>query len=435
MDLILAFIVFMVVMVLAVIKDFSVIIALLVGLVLFMAVGMKRKFTFKELCTMSTVGLKESLIVIEVMAIIGVLTAVWRVSNTITIFVYYGMQIIQPSIFLMVAFLLACLLSYGIGTSFGVAGTIGVIFMTLARSGGVDPVITAGVLMSGIYFGDRCSPVSSSANLVAAVTGTKIFDNVKLMMKTGMPAFILCCVVYTVVSVKNPIAYVDEGVIATFEEEFVLSLWSFVPAIIMIILPLLKLSVLHSMGISITSGILIAWLVVGVPFVDIIKTCIFGYEAAGTGFASLLNGGGLLSMTEIIVILIISCMYSGIFNGTKMLESLQAQLNKACTKIGRFSVMIIMSIVTAALFCNQTIATLMCSDLLKKPYEDLGATKEELAIDMENSVILLGCLIPWGIGWAVPMAIFGEGVASLPWAVYMYMVPILTWVSKRKNDR
>ena len=76
----------------------------------------------------------------------------------------------MPPIFLIVTFALCCLLSYAIGTSFGIAGTVGVIFIALARSGGVDPVIAAGVIMSGVYFGDRCSPVSSSANMVAGIT-------------------------------------------------------------------------------------------------------------------------------------------------------------------------------------------------------------------------------------------------------------------------
>ena len=94
-------------------------------------------------------------------------------------------------------------------------------------------------------------------------------------------------------------------------------------------------------------------------------------------------------MIEIVVILIISSTYSGIFNGTGILLSLQDKLAKACTKIGRFAVMVCMSIGISAIFCNQTIGTLMCCDLMKQPYIDGGGTLEELAIDMENSVILI----------------------------------------------
>ena len=180
--LLIAFLVFLISMVVAILTGYSMIIALLIGLIAFSAAAAGKGYGLKSLGSMALEGARGSLIVIEVMCVIGFVTASWRVSGTITIFVYYGMKIITPALFLLIAFLLSCLLSYALGTSFGVAGTVGVIFMTLARSGGVDPVITAGVLMSGVYFGDRGSPVSSSANMVAGITGTKTFDNVKLMM-------------------------------------------------------------------------------------------------------------------------------------------------------------------------------------------------------------------------------------------------------------
>ena len=93
-------------------------------------------------------------------------------------------------------------------------------------------------------------------------------------------------------------------------------------------------------------------------------------------------------MLEIVFILLISSSYSGIFSGTGLLDELQEKLSRACTRFGRFTVMLMMSIVTAAVFCNQTIATLMCCDLLKKPYLEGGsdaASMTELAIDMENT--------------------------------------------------
>lgn len=431
MDLILAFSFFMAVMVSAIVFDFSMIIALLAGLAAFIIVGKRQGHSVQSLAKMGLEGAKDSLIVVEVMAVIGFVTASWRVSGTITIFVYYGMKLISPSWFLVIAFLLSCLLSYALGTSFGVSGTVGVIFMALARSGGVDPVLTAGVLMSGVYFGDRCSPVSSSATLVAGITDTKIYDNVKEMVKTSFTAFVIALGVYVFFSLRNPISHVDSDLMQAFQDEFNLSIWSFVPAVFMLILPLLKVSVLISMGISIGSGILVAWLVQGVPFAEILKICIVGYHASGNGLGAILNGGGLVSMLEIVVILLISSSYSGIFNGTGMLLSLQEKLGQACSKLGRFSVMIMLSIGSAAIFCNQTIASIVCADLLRKPYEDAGASNTELAIDIENSVILIACIIPWCIGCSVPRAFFGVSAACLPYAVYMYAVPITYFFLKR----
>lgn len=138
MDFFIAFGLFIVSMLAALLTGHSMIYALLVGLVLFLAVGIRRGFSLKALAHMGWGSIKDSLVVIEVMAIIGFITAAWRVSGTITIFVYYGMKVITPPLFLMITFLLSCLLSYALGTSFGVAGTVGVIFMALARSGGVS---------------------------------------------------------------------------------------------------------------------------------------------------------------------------------------------------------------------------------------------------------------------------------------------------------
>lgn len=432
MDLLIAFIIFIIVMVSAIIFDFSMIIALLVGLAAFMAVGAHRGYSLKAMAKMGFEGSRSSLIVIEVMCIIGFVTAAWRVSGTITVFVYYGMRIITPSLFLLITFLLATILSYALGTSFGVAGTVGVIFMALARSGGVDPVITAGVLMSGIYFGDRGSPVSSSANMVASVTETKIYDNVKQMMRTAAVPFVLTILVYTLLSFANPISHVDPELVTAFENEFMLSAWAFVPAVFIILLPLLKLGVIASMGTSIVSGILVAVFVQNVPLVEVIKICIMGYKAESGGLGEILNGGGLVSMLEIVVILLISSCYSGIFSGTGMLETLQEKLNQMCSRFGRYAVMLCMGLVSSMIFCNQTIATLICADILKKPYLDGGGSKEEMAIDMENSVILIACMIPWCIGCSVPLSFFGVGAECMRYAVYMYSVPIIYFFMKKR---
>ena len=432
MELFIAFGVFIAAMITAVVTGYSMIIALLIGLAAFLAVGKYRGFTLKSMAEMSKKGIVDSIVVIEVMLVIGALTAVWRASGTITIFVYYGMKIIMPPIFLIVTFVLACLLSYAIGTSFGIAGTVGVIFMALARSGGVDPVVAAGVIMSGIYFGDRCSPASSSANMVAGVTETKIYDNVKVMFKTALLPLIISLGIYSVLSVLNPISHVDKDMVSSFENEFVISPWAFVPAVIMIALPLFKVGVLKAMAASIASGILVACIVQKMAITEVLKICFVGYKADGGGIGAILNGGGIVSMVEIVGILIISGTYSGIFNGTGMLLSLQDKLGKACSKIGRFGVMVCMSIGISAIFCNQTIGTLMCCDLMKQPYLDGGGTKEELAIDMENSVILIACFIPWSIGCSVPLALLGADFTSLPFAVFMYLVPICYLFTKKK---
>ena len=200
MALIIAFLVFVVSMISCLVLGQSILIALVIGLFAFVAVGCTKGFSPGKVFTMAWHGVRDSLVVLEIMFMIGFITAIWRASGTITFFVYYGVKFVTPPLFVLLAFLMSCLLSYILGTSFSVSGTLGVILMALARSGGVDPLITAGAVMSGIYFGDRCSPASSSAILVANVTKTDLMDNVKYMHKTGLIAVLISTGIYAFLS-------------------------------------------------------------------------------------------------------------------------------------------------------------------------------------------------------------------------------------------
>ncbi|MBQ6389523.1 MAG: hypothetical protein IJH90_07830 [Mogibacterium sp.] len=424
-------IIFITCMVASIALGYSMIPALLVGLAIFVILGMRRGFTLEEIFRSGMESVKESAVVIKVITIIGLITAVWRISGTIPVFIYYGIRIITPSMFLVVTYLLACILSYALGTSFGVTGTLGVIFMALARSGGVNPVITAGVILSGVYFGDRGSPVASSAHLVAGVTRTDIMTNVKYMMKTCVIPVVLTLCIYAFLSVRNPIGDIDAGIIGSLEDTFSLSVIAFIPAVLMLILPLFRLAVTTSILVSAAAGAVIAYCVQGMPILDILKTCIMGYRSADAGLGAILNGGGVISMVEVVIILIISCAYSGIFSCTGMMEPVYAGLEKSCRKTGRFATCLIFGITGTILFCNQTITTLLCGDILSEPYRKTGGNKQELAIDIENSSIVAAGFIPWCLGCKVPLTFMGVGAEAIPYAVYLFLIPVCYLFTKR----
>lgn len=430
MNLIAGFSVFILAMIGCLVTGRTMVIALFIGLIVFTLVGHKKGYSYRELSEMGTHGLKDALVVVEVMFVIGFITALWRASGTIAFFVYYGIKMITPNLFIIITFALCCLLSYALGTSFGVAGTVGVIFMTLARSGGVSEIATAAAVMSGIYFGDRGSPVSSSAILVAAVTKTDILDNVKMMMKTGAAALGLCTVLYGIMSYLNPIHSVDEHFMQTLQSEFVISWWCMIPAAFMLILPLFHVQVLHAMLTSIASAILLSVFVQGMDVPSLLETMIFGYTSEGT-LGPIINGGGLTSMIEVVFVVAISCTYSGIFSGTDMLGGLQDKLKPVIGRIGRFGTMIVVSFVTLMMFCNQTIASMMCNDILAKPYEEAGASKTELAMDIENSVIVLSATVPWVLACSVPLGFMQVGYEIVPLSFFLYLIPICYGIQKK----
>ncbi len=149
--------------------------ALAFGYIVFFCYGRHCHLSVKELLTLSWQGRKTIRMVLIVFCLIGLITVTWRASGTIPFLVYQAGQFIRPNAFLLLTFLLNCMLSVLIGTSFGTAATMGVICMSIGNVMGCSPVLLSGAVLSGIYFGDRCSPLSTSALVVATITKTNLF--------------------------------------------------------------------------------------------------------------------------------------------------------------------------------------------------------------------------------------------------------------------
>lgn len=277
MDLIAAFAVFLAAMLFCLMKGFSLAWALLLALLLFFGLGLRRGYSAKALAKMAWGKMPRSMIVLRILFFIGILTGLWRSCGTIAFFIYYGIRAITPSLFILVAFLLTVLLSYALGTSFGVTSTAGVVLMALARAGGVNEAIAAGAILSGVYFGDRGAPTSSCASLVAALTETDLLSNVKRMFKTAALPYVLCLVIYTVLSLQNPITTVDETMLSALKESFDISFWTVIPAAIMIVLPFLRMPIRTAMAISGAVAFAVTAAVQHVSVWETLKICILGY--------------------------------------------------------------------------------------------------------------------------------------------------------------
>ena len=432
MDLLIAFLIFGTAMMLCVIwgTQYAMLVALSVGLVTFYTVARRRGFTKNQLLPMMKAGAKRGLIVVKIFVLIGLLTALWRSGGTITFFVYHGIRLIPPSWFVLAGFGLTCLLGYALGTSFGITGTVGVILMTLARSGGVPPALMAGVVLSGAYFGDRTSPASSCANLVATVTGTDIFKNVRGMLKSALVPMAVTTVIYAVLSPRYPLTAGDGSLLERIADNFDLSLWCAVPAVLMLILPLFKVKVRTAMGLSSAFAFLLTVTSQGLSLPAALKACVMGYVPADPVLADILSGGGLISMFTVSCIIILSSAYSGIFEGTRMLDGLQERLAVYCKKLSCCGVMSLMSAAVMCVFCNQTIGIMMIQQLLGPVYEKEGKSMDHMVQDMANTIVVMVALCPWCIACAVPLEMLGVGPVAILWAVLLYLLP-LWWIAVR----
>lgn len=401
--------------------------ALLGGVILFWVLGRRQGFTHRQLWEMAWKKCQKSLIVVEVIFLIGIITGLWRVGGTIPYCIVMGVKLVTPGLFLVVAFLLCVALSYVLGTSYGVSSTMGVILMALARSGGVDPIITAGVILSGVYFGDRCSPASSAASLVAAVTDTDLYKNVRQMLRTGLLPTLLTLGVYGLLSWLNPLEQMDQGVLDSLRGSFSISWLSLLPAAVMFLLPLFKVPIKWAMAGSIAVSAVLAMTVQGFTPWQTLLAAWEGYHPADPALNAVLGGGGVTSMMVSYIIVILTGLYSGILEGTGDLEPLQHKAETLAGRIGRFPAMIVVSTLTAMVLCNQAVTSILSEQLLRRSYDD----REEMAMDIENSGILIAGLVPWSIACSIPLTMLGASYGAVGYALLLWLIPICYLFTKR----
>ena len=397
----------------------SVVYALIIGYIIFISYGLIKGYKLKVLIKKSFEGIMTVKNILLVFILIGMITALWRASGTIAFIVYIGSKLISPSILIFLTFLFCAVLSVLIGTSLGTAATMGVICFSIGKAMGINPYYIGGAVLSGIYFGDRCSPMSTSALLISELTKTDLYANIKLMIKTSVIPFIVTCLFYLLLGFKSTVSNISVDVIEIFKQNYNLNIIVIIPAILIIILSILKINVKKTMLVSIVISFIIAMFIQRDSIVALINYCIFGYRHPNERLNLMMKGGGILSMVNVSLIVGISSSYSGIFKETKLLVSLKEHLKVFAKKTSNYFVIFLSSIISGAIACNQSLGIILTNELSEELVD-----KRERAIILENTVVLLVGLIPWNIAMDVPLKTLDVGVMSGLFAFYLYFLPL-----------
>lgn len=422
MDLIVSFVLFIACMAASLVAGFSMLVPLALGFVLFAALAVRRGFSVRQVLRLAAKSLRESFVVIGILLLIGCLTGMWRLSGTVAYFVTLGVSSIPPRMFLLAAFLLSAAMSFALGTSFGVTATAGVILMSIARAGGVSPILAAGAIFSGVYVGDRGSPAASSGNLVAVLTHTDMRDNVRKMFRCSLVPFLVCSAQYGVLSLWAPMERTDSAVLGLLGEEFRLHWLCLLPAVLMIVLPFCRVNIRVSMAVSLAASALVALTVQHAGIWTCLRVMALGFVPENAALGDMLSGGGVRSMLEVCAILVISCSYGSIFEGTKLLDGVSARIAALGAKLGRFPAMMVLAFGICAVFCNQTVGIIMQHNLSSVLYGKDEA--EAQMLDIENSVITIAGIVPWCIASSLPLAMLGADARAVPLGFYLWLLPL-----------
>lgn len=419
--------IFCALLIICIITGKSILYALLAGLIIFSLYGKKQGYSWRQISRMALQGAWKVKNILLTFILIGMLTALWRQAGTIPAIICYTVRLIKPSTFLLMTFLLNCLISVLTGTALGTAATIGVVCATMASALGIPSWMTGGAILSGVYFGDRCSPVSTSALLVAELTETGIYTNIKNMIKSALAPFTITCILYLTVSIQlhGKTEMPDLG--HAFGSEFRLSWIALLPAAVILLLSVVQAGVKIAMIASIVTAIPVCIGLQNMAFTELPELLLNGFHSTDVTVAAMLNGDGITSMLKVGAIVCISSSYSGIFQATGILNGFQKMVCLLANRTKPYFAVLVTSILTSVMACNQTLAIMLTGQLCSRTEPD----KLRFANNLEDSAVIIAPLVPWSIACAVPLTAAGAPGYSVLFAVFLYLLPLCDLVLKK----
>lgn len=396
--------------------------ALVVGLVLFLGYGRYKGHTPPELAKMCVDGISTAKGVLEAFVLIGVLTALWRASGTISEVVVVATPLVRPALAPLAVFALCCLMSFLTGTSFGTAATMGVVCMTMASSMGANALACGGAVLAGAYFGDRCSPMSSSALLVRSITCTDMAGNFRAMMRSAAVPLALTIVIYGVAGLvlRSAGGSGDNETVSMLAAFFNQGPVALLPTVPVLVLPLFRVGMKRSMAVSIVIAALVCVFARGMAPAELLQTAVFGYAPQDPQVAALMSGGGLVSMVNVAFIVCLSSSFAGIFSATGMLDGVQRHIAALAERVTTFGAILVVVIPASMVACNQTLGTMLAYQLCS----DLEPDRRAMALDLEDSVIVLSPLVPWSIACSAVISMCDAPDACWLTAVYLWLIPL-----------
>ncbi|MEM6432358.1 MAG: Na+/H+ antiporter NhaC family protein [Cyanobacteria bacterium P01_D01_bin.115] len=436
MDIVIALAVSFAGLLLSVQQGWPLLVPLVGALSLIAWVYRRRGIPYSQLAQHMQQGVRQSWGVLSILLLIGVVVAGWLVAGTVPALVYYGLKIIHPQWFLVSAFVLTGTLSALLGTSFGSAGTMGLALMIMARGADFPEGWAAGAVIAGAYVGDRCSPMSSSAHLVAAITATNIYRNLQRMIATNWGPLGLSLLIYGIASLQHPLTGTDNPLLASIPTQFSVHPLTLLPAGLLVLLTLCRWPVRRTLAVSLASAIALALTLQSQSLGTVAQTLLWGLQLpSDEALSTIFKGGGLWTMSKVCSIVLVSSALAGLLSALGTFNRVGRWLARWSGQRGRFGGTIAASLLTSAFGCTQTIAILLTQKIAQPQYTAQQVSQEQLAVDIENSAVVIAPLIPWNIAGLVPATIILSDSSFVPYAVYLYLLPLWNWLFYRVDGK
>ncbi|GGW87894.1 Na+/H+ antiporter NhaC [Alteromonas halophila] len=395
---------------------------------------------------------------VSVLIVVGMIIGIWIASGTVPTIIYYGLKTLSPEIFLAAGMVICAVVAVSLGTSWGSVGTVGLALMGIGEGFDIPMYWTAGAVVSGAFFGDKVSPLSDTTNLAPAVTGTDVFSHIQNMMATTIPAMLIAFLIYIgvgyfVIDAQSVSFEKIEGITTALDENFTISGWALLPALVVMGLALKKFPPLPSLFVGVLVGGAFAMAMQGQSLQAVFDYANNGYtiETNISEIDNLLNRGGIQSMMWTISLVLIALAFGGALETTGCLKTIINSIkSKARSFAGTQAAAVGTAFSTNLVAGDPYLSVALPGRMFSPVYRGMGYSTLNLSRGIEEGGTLMSPLIPWNAGGAFVISALGLGISGnnlenllyIPLAFACWTAPLIgifyayvDWFSPKATDK
>jgi Na+:H+ antiporter, NhaC family len=392
-------------------------------------------------------GIANAMIAILILLLVGALIASWLLAGTVQSLIWYGLQLISAQWFYAAACLVCAIASLSIGSSWTVAGTLGVAFMGMAAAMQLNPALTAGAIISGAYFGDKLSPLSDTTNLAAAVTGTPLFVHIRNLLWSTVPGFLIALLIYAFLGGREvPLAAQSiDDTMAVMQGNYRIGVHLLLPVLLVFVLAWCRVPALITIAAGALAGGAMAALFQPEAIARFMQgeqysvleqralavwTVLFdGYRAStGNGLIDeLLSRGGMASMLNTVWLILCAVTFGAVMEQVGMLQRVLSAIMGSVRGITGLIITTVFTCIGAnVMTADQYISIILPGRMFKLEYARYGLASQNLSRTLEDSATLTSALVPWNTCGAYMAGALGVATWSYaPYAFFNLLGPVI----------
>ena len=428
---------------------------LILGAAIAIIIAFIHKIPFNEVMERVSQNIKATVPALLILLLVGALAGTWLLSGIVPAMIYYGLQILSPSFFLVSAVIIAALVSTATGSSWTTSATIGIALIGIGNSLGINTAMTAGAVISGAYFGDKMSPMSDTTNLAPAMAGTDLITHIKYMMITTVPSIIITLIIFLIMgfTIKTDGAINHEEILTAITDKFTITPWLFIVPVLVLGLIIRKTPPL----VALLSGVIFGAVFAAVFQQDLILELANKLNGANatsitlkdmyhvsmqsisndiniaTGNPilddkALFSSSGMTGMLSTIELIICAMIFGGSMQAIgalrKISKALLSMVSGTTSLVGATVFSVFGMNVLAS---DQYLAIVVPGKMFSEAYKEKGLAPENLSRSLEDGGTVTSVLIPWNTCGAYQSKVLTVDVFDyLPYAFFNIISPFMS---------